>query len=380
MSAQNKLIKAMMDQQADWLRAEKERLTLERERLALERAKQETTTLAKPKIFDMVSPMRFCGRAKELDKFLDALRSNFNSHKHLFPRGGPDQVHYAISLLDSWSNHSDPTQRQTSMTDPSEWASDLRADSDPCLEDFDLFAEEIYRIYGDKDRRNRAVMKMLDEYIQLPNEPVRTYANRIKANWRQAGWNLPELEIARYDMAWGGLRHHLKNKIGPMTPKSGRFESIEELFDKAAASEVVHTQSDGKKPGGQQKQPESSYKGGKRTYRPSISDPSGTTQTEKSSGGGGGKSKKHGKPGGGGNRSNLPPAPWTSKDVYDNRRANQQCTRCGSKDHKTYHCTRYSKPNMPELDSNPGGGGHQVKRQKSFDTQQSKNSHTSPGT
>jgi hypothetical protein len=104
---------------------------------------------------------------------------------------------------------------------------------------------------------------MLDEYIQLPNEQVRTYANRIKANWRQAGWNVTELEIARYDMAWGGLWYHLKNEIRPMTPKSEQFESVEELFNKAATSEVVHPQSDGKKPGGQQRQPESSYKGGK---------------------------------------------------------------------------------------------------------------------
>ena len=81
MSVQNKLIKAMMDQEVDWLKAERERLNLERERLALERAKQETATLAKPKIFNMVSPMRFCSGTKELDKFLDALWSNFNSHK-----------------------------------------------------------------------------------------------------------------------------------------------------------------------------------------------------------------------------------------------------------------------------------------------------------
>jgi len=44
------------------------------------------------KIFKMVDPLRYCGGAKELDKFLETLRSNFASHKHLFPRGDPDQV------------------------------------------------------------------------------------------------------------------------------------------------------------------------------------------------------------------------------------------------------------------------------------------------
>jgi hypothetical protein len=165
-----------------------------------------------------------------------------------------------------------------------------------------------------------------------------------------------------------------------MTPKSGRFESVKELFDNATSSEEVHTQYEEKKPGGQQKPPESSNNGGKRTYRPSILEPSKALQTAKSSGGGGGKSRKYGKFSGGSNLSNLPPAPWTSKDIHENWKANQQCTRCGNKGHKTRHRTRYSRPNMPNLDSNSGGGGHHVKCQKSFVTQQLKNSHTSPGT
>jgi hypothetical protein len=44
------------------------------------------------KISKMVDPLRYCGRAKELDKFLETFRSNFASHKHLFPRGDPDEV------------------------------------------------------------------------------------------------------------------------------------------------------------------------------------------------------------------------------------------------------------------------------------------------
>ena len=43
-------------------------------------------------MYKMVDPSRYCGGAKELDKFLETSRSNFASPKHLFPRGDPDQV------------------------------------------------------------------------------------------------------------------------------------------------------------------------------------------------------------------------------------------------------------------------------------------------
>jgi hypothetical protein len=58
----------------------------------------------------MVDPISYCGGAKELDKFLETLQSNFASHKHLFPRGDPDQVKYAVSFLNTWNNHPDTTQ------------------------------------------------------------------------------------------------------------------------------------------------------------------------------------------------------------------------------------------------------------------------------
>jgi len=80
----------------------------------------------------MVDPVKFCGSATKLDQFLDALRSKFNSHCHVFPRGVPTQVKYAISLLDAWSNHQHPTLRQMAMTDPLEWAGNTSAESDPC--------------------------------------------------------------------------------------------------------------------------------------------------------------------------------------------------------------------------------------------------------
>jgi hypothetical protein len=84
------------------------------------------------KIFSMVDPLQYSGGAKELDKFLETLRSNFASHKHLFPTGDPDQVQYAVSFLHTWNHHPDTTQGQTENTGPSEWARDLREAKDPC--------------------------------------------------------------------------------------------------------------------------------------------------------------------------------------------------------------------------------------------------------
>jgi hypothetical protein len=77
------------------------------------------------KIIQMVDPLRYCGRVKELDKFLETLQSNFPSYKHLFARRDPDQVKYAVSSLDTWNNHPATTQRHTHNMDRSEWASDL---------------------------------------------------------------------------------------------------------------------------------------------------------------------------------------------------------------------------------------------------------------
>jgi hypothetical protein len=77
------------------------------------------------KIFKIVDPCAYGGGAKALNKYLKTLRSNFASHKHLFSRGNPNQVKYAVSFLDTWSNHTDTTQRQMENPDPSEWGSDL---------------------------------------------------------------------------------------------------------------------------------------------------------------------------------------------------------------------------------------------------------------
>jgi len=69
----------------------------------------------------------------------------------VFPRGGRDHEKYTISLLDAWSNHGNPTLRQTAIRDPSEWAGDMSAESGPCLQDFDLVSQAIAKVYSVKD-------------------------------------------------------------------------------------------------------------------------------------------------------------------------------------------------------------------------------------
>jgi len=130
-----------------------ERIAAERDQWAAKRANstQQSTVGPRRNINRLVDPARFCGGAKELHRFLDALRSKFNSHGHLFPPIGPDHVKYAISLLDAWSNHQNPTLGETAKTDPSEWAYNKSAESDQFLQDFDRFSQQMAKVYGDKD-------------------------------------------------------------------------------------------------------------------------------------------------------------------------------------------------------------------------------------
>jgi len=394
-ATQNRLmLEMLLENQAQWkaeqklarerLAAEQERMAAVRDQSAAEPAERTEPSIRgpRPNIYTMVDPVRYCGGSKELDPFLDALRSNFNSHGHLFPPGGPDHVKYANSHLDAWGNHQNPALRQIAMTDPSEWAGDLSAESGPCLQDFDLFSQEIAKVYGDKNQRRVAVITLMQEYIQLPQELVRAYANRVKVHWRQAGWNRQKHEEVLYDIAWAGLRNSLKNNVGPMTPSCGRYDTLDEFFDKAEASEVTHAentkpqQQEQQQQQQQQKQPtDSSSKGGNRGYRPSISEPADTT--------GGGKSGQsgtntHGKSGGGGQSSGFPPPPWVSTEIFEIRCSTGKCLRCGSPNHKASFCPKYSRggnpPQQHQTLASNRDGGHQIKRQKSFDNQQPKSS------
>jgi len=182
----------------------------------------------------MGDPIRFCGGVKELVQFLDVLRSSCNSRSHLLQRGGPDDIEYAISLLETWSNHRNPTLRQTAMTDPSGMGGRLICRIRP----MPTGLRPLFTCDLDTDRRLLEVITLMQGYIQLPQESVRSYANCLKATWRHAGWNLQKHEAVLYDIAWAGLCNSLKNQVGLMTPACGRFDTFDKFFDKAAASEL----------------------------------------------------------------------------------------------------------------------------------------------
>jgi hypothetical protein len=144
------------------------------------------------------------------------------------------------------------------------------------------------------------------------------------------------------------------------------FDSIDERFDRAADVETKPQKYD--KSQQQRQYGETSYKGSRKCgYGPSISEskyaPKEAPKPYKA------------KPGGGGKRSDLPPAPWVSSKVYEKRKASGKCSRCTS-DHMSFMFPRYSHATFPDK-LTPGdgkeGGNRQIKRQRSFDTQQAKN-------
>ena len=127
------------------------------------------------------------------------------------------------------------------MTNPDERGMSLVTVSSLCLTNFDLFEAEIRRMYGDKDRQLNAAIKTTGEYQQGhadTNESARSYANRIRTNWREAGWDKVTNASILYDIAWSGLRPGIRARIRPFASEvSGKFDSIDQLFDKAAGAE-----------------------------------------------------------------------------------------------------------------------------------------------
>jgi hypothetical protein len=67
-----------------------------------------------------------------------------------------------------------------------------------------------------------------------------------------------------------------------------------------------------------------------------------------------------------------------STEICEGRHSTCKCLRCGSPNHKASFCPKHSQGgNPPQQDQSLApnrDGGHQIKRQKSFDNQQRKKS------
>jgi hypothetical protein len=303
----------------------------------------------------LVDPAKYCGGAQDLDRFITQLRHRYKTQPHQF-HGDDDKVDYALSLLGKWANNDDTELRKTIMTNPAEWGTSLVTMTSPCLSDFTLFEAEIRKMYGDKDRRLNAAIKAATESSQGQSpaentETVRNFANRIRTNWREAGWDEAAHSTLLYDLAWAGLRPGIRARIRPFADETtGMFESIDQLFDKAAGAE---TKVQPPKPQSQTTNTPSHQKGRKRQLTTSDGGP------------GNPQSQTENKP----KDSKLPPAPWVSSEIFQGRVDKKNCRRCGG-DHTTHRCPTYGPAKMPDQLKTPG---HNVKRQKSFDTERPKN-------
>jgi hypothetical protein len=324
-------------------------------------------------IFRMRDPAKFCGGAAELERFLTQLELLFESHDRHFPRGDPDKVQYATSLLGTWTEHVDESLRKTQMTSPAEWASELVLARSDCLRDWDLFEAEIREMYGNRERRLNAAARAYAEYMQGAldsNETVKAYANRMQSNWREAGWKAgpeePKAQQMLYDLVWSGLRAGIKARIRPFAGKRGQFDTVEELFEKAHEVEVKpsrdrrapqpastaekHGNSGGTSGGKDKKRPYA----GRDTAPAPAPQPSSSRDTPNRQGG----------------RSRLPPAPWVDQPTWENRKDRGLCTRCGEK-HLTFKCTKYSRSHRPPQTNDDRQ--NRDKRPRVTDTEQAKN-------
>jgi len=127
------------------------------------------------------------------------------------------------------------------MINPITWGHDLLTNNSPCIHDFDLFVSKIQKMYGDMDRKLNAGTRLYLEFRQGhhdPNESVRAYANQLRRNWKEAGWDEEQQKLSCYHMICAGLKPELHPTVRPITNEDGMFDSIDELFDRAADVET----------------------------------------------------------------------------------------------------------------------------------------------
>ena len=106
MTEQNRMLfKSLLEQHAQCEEEHKSALAeLDHSRCA---EQNETTEPTQSEIFKLANSVRYCDGGKESDMFLHSLRSNIDTHKHLFPNGRRNRVNYAISFHNWWNNPTD---------------------------------------------------------------------------------------------------------------------------------------------------------------------------------------------------------------------------------------------------------------------------------
>ena len=309
----------------------KELIKLVRELVKTQSSNAISTNTISAKKRKMKDPEAFCGGPDELAAFLNHLEQNFELYPDFFP-DERSKVAYACDLMSTWSRHPDPAKRHTNATDPKSWVLQLRRSDDRCLRDYEQFKKELEGLYGDKECEDKAIKKLMQGYEQTSRESVREWKNRLQELWRQAGW-LGKYEEVLYGIAWAGLHDAIKTRIAPLATNR-KFESLDELFEKAAAAE---RRREPEQYNDSSKQPRSK----KRHHSGSVANTQETTATV---------SKPEGKP----------RAPWVSKDVYMQRVRDGQCVRCAKKGHEGKDCRTYA----------PAAGPPALKKQRSFDPSQ----------
>jgi hypothetical protein len=289
-------------------------------------------------LFKMRDPPPFCEGSAELERFLGQLKMNFKLHRHQFPGGDSDKVQYAMGLFRTWLEHPDESQRKSKVTHPAEWANRLVLSQSASLNDLDRFEKELREVYGDRDRQLNAAFVAYGEMAKGyhdSDESVRDFESPIRSNWRDAGWHADDdSELGQrmlYDLIWVGLRPAIRARIRPFAGKNGRFDTVEELFEKAHEVEVKPNRD--RCAQSAERHGTSGGKDKKRLYAGRDTALAPTPAPQPSSSG------SRDTPNRQSGRSKLPPALWVDQYTWDNRRDRGLCTRCGDK-HLTSRCTK----------------------------------------
>jgi len=98
------------------------------------------------------------------------------------------------------------TPRYIVNIDPAEWARDLWEAKDTYIENLEISGNAVQTMHGVIASRHNSLIKVRQEYKQLPAESVLGYGHRLKEHFMIAGGSLIMLKMVLYDMAWAWVR------------------------------------------------------------------------------------------------------------------------------------------------------------------------------